>query len=360
MSSTQLTFKRILVSKAIQGEGVRPSKTHFRTVTVTEPVPELKDKEVFLKNLSFGQDTYIIYNFPEGEAESRVRGYALSRVVDSKNPQLPKGSLIFAPSFWEEYTHLFEPFFVRQAFAIDQHKNYEKYKDRISLATYNGILGMSGFTGWGSIEAAGGELKPGQVIYIPSAAGTLGQLVGQLLKRKGLKVVGSAGSQAKIDYLINELGFDFVFNYKEHQDKKAILQEGLTKIGASGLDIYYDLVADETVDVALELLNPRGRVISVGFLSNKLLEDPQYGVKQYLQILFKELTVVGFAVWEHFELLPRFFEEVVPLVVEGHIKYRENVLDQATLEQVSDSYVDFIEGKYTGKVSVNLASTKEE
>ncbi|KAG0266218.1 hypothetical protein DFQ27_009931 [Actinomortierella ambigua] len=363
MSQTQLTFKRVLVNRAIQGEGVRPSKSHFRTITVTEPVPELQDNEVFLKNLSFGHDTYIIYNFPEGETESRVRGYALSRVLDSKNPKLPKGSLIFAPSYWEEYTHLFEPFFIRQAFPVDQHKFYDKYKDRIPLATYNGILGMSGFTGWGSLEVSGGDLKPGQVIYIPSAAGTLGQLVGQLLKRKGLKVIGSAGSQAKIDYLTQELGFDFAFNYKEHQDnKKAILQEGLAKIGApgGGLDIFYDLVGDETVDVALELLNPRGRVIAVGFLSNKLLEDPLYGIRQYVQILFKELTVVGHAVWEHFELLPRFFEEVVPLVAEGQIKYRENVLEQGTLEQVSDSYIDFIEGKYTGKVSVNLASTKEE
>ncbi|KAG0235526.1 hypothetical protein BGW42_005139 [Actinomortierella wolfii] len=359
MSSTpHLTFKRVLVSKAIQGEGVRPQKSHFRTITVTEPIPELKDNEVFLKNLSFGHDIYLIYNFSEGETETRVRGYALSRVLESKNEKLPKGSLIFAPSFWEEYTHLHEPTFVRQAFPLDQHKNYEKYKDRVSLATYNGILGMSGFTAWSSIEASGGQLTPGKVIYIPSAAGTLGQLVGQLVKLKGLKVIGSAGSQDKIDFLTKELGFDFVFNYKEHKDKKAILQEGLAKIGApAGIDIFYDLVADETVDVALELLNPRGRIISVGFLSNKLLEDTPYAIKQYLQILFKELTVVGHAVWEHFELLPRFFEEVVPLVVEGHIKYRENVIENASLEQVSDSYIDYIEGKYIGKLSVNLATS---
>ncbi|KAG0256467.1 hypothetical protein DFQ27_005709 [Actinomortierella ambigua] len=357
MSSTQLTFKRILVNKAIQSDG-KPSLSHFRTITVTEPVPELKDNEVFLKNLSFGHDVYIIYTFDEGETEARVRGYAISRVLESKNPNLPKGSLIFAPSFWEEYTHLHEEEFVRQAFALDQHKGYAQYKDRIPLASYNGILGMSGFTAWGSIETLASQAKPGQVVYVPSAAGTLGQLVGQLFKRKGVKVIGSAGTQAKIDYLTQELGFDFVFNYKEHSDKKAILQEALTKLGATGLDFYYDLMADETVDIALELLNARGRVISVGYLSNKLLDQEPYAIKQYIQILVKELTVAGYFVWEHYDLLPRFFEEFVPLVAEGQIKYKESVIDNAELEQVAESYVEFIQGKHTGKLSVNLASAK--
>ncbi|KAG0229236.1 hypothetical protein BGW42_001690 [Actinomortierella wolfii] len=357
--SRQLTFKRILVNKAIQACGVRPSRSHFRTITVTEPIPELKDNEVFVKNLSFGHDVYIIYAFPEGEDESRVRGYAISRVLDSKNPNLPKGSLIFAPSFWEEYTHLHEPEFVRQAFALDQHEQFEKYKGKIPLASYNGILGMPGLTAWGSIETRAREAKPGQVVYVPSAAGTLGQLVGQLFKRKGLKVIGSAGSQAKIDYLIQELGFDFVFNYKEHKVKKTILQEALREIGATGLDFYYDLLADATVDIALELLNPRGRVISVGYLSNQLLQNEPYAIKQYLQILEKELTISGYFVWENYDLLPRFFEELVPLVAEGQIKYKESVIEDAGLEQVADSYVDFIMGKHMGKLSINLATTKE-
>ncbi|KAF9079646.1 hypothetical protein BGX27_006152, partial [Mortierella sp. AM989] len=185
-------------------------------------------------------------DFSEGKNESSVVGFGLAKVVDSKNPKYPIGALVIAPSGWEEYSHIFEPQYLNDVITLDGSTN-----PKVPLSAYNGVLGVPGFTVWDSLNSVG-DLKTGETIYISSAAGTLGQLAGQLAKRKGLRVIGSAGSDEKVAFLKNELGFDAAFNYKT-QDKRTALTEA---VGPSGLDIYYDLVGDDTTEVVLDLLNP--------------------------------------------------------------------------------------------------------
>ena len=57
------------------------------------------------------------------------------------------------------------------------------------------------------------DLKKGETLLVNAAAGAVGSVVGQIAKIKGCKVVGSAGSDAKVAFL-KDLGFDQAFNYK--------------------------------------------------------------------------------------------------------------------------------------------------
>ena len=92
------------------------------------------------------------------------------------------------------------------------------------MSTALGVLGMPGMTAYfGLLEI--GKPKPGETVFVSGAAGAVGSLVGQIAKIKGCRVVGSAGSQAKVDYLLTELGFDAAFNYKDVKDYAAKLQE---------------------------------------------------------------------------------------------------------------------------------------
>ena len=52
-------------------------------------------------------------------------------------------------------------------------------------------------------------------MFVNAAAGAVGSLVGQIAKIKGLKVIASAGNDDKVDWLKDELNFDYVFNYKK-------------------------------------------------------------------------------------------------------------------------------------------------
>ncbi|KAG0305930.1 hypothetical protein BGZ97_000928 [Linnemannia gamsii] len=319
-SNNQISNTRVLVAQI--PEGVAPNKSHFRTIAVTEDKPELEEGSVFIKNAVLSLDPYIKFDFSSGNEESPVAGFGIGKIVDSKNSAFPVGSTFFGPVRWESYSVLNNEQGLGEAINLDAGLD----KD-LPLSVYNGVLGLSGFTVWDS---------------------TLGLLAGQLAKRQGLRVVGSAGSDEKVKYLKNELGFDAAFNYKT-QDRRA----ALTEAAPQGLDIYYDLVFDDTVDIALDLLNPHGRIISVGSLALHQGQEPA-APKNLINILMKQLRYEGYMVYEYFDQWETFWKEVTPLVKSGEIKFAETVID-GELDIVAETYSRFLQGGYKGKVSVKIA-----
>jgi NADPH-dependent curcumin reductase CurA len=170
-----------------------------------------------------------------------------------------------------------------------------------------------------------------------------------LAKRQGLRVIGSAGSQEKLDFLKNELGYDVVFNYKT-QDKRAALTEA---VGKEGLDIYYDLVGDDTVEIALDLLNYGGRILYVGILAGHHNQEPA-PPKNLYRILMKKLRYEGYIVFDRYQHLGEFWKEITPLVAQGEIKFKE-VIVKAGVESLPENYIKLLNGAFTGKVNVQVA-----
>ena len=113
---------------------------------------------------------------------------------------------------------------------------------------------MTGMTAYGSLHEIG-QPKQGETIWISGAAGAVGQVVGQIAVREGLNVIGSVGDDRKLDFITKELGFTSGFNYKSESPKEA-----LKRLAPNGIDIYYDNVGGEQLDVAIEHLNPHGRI----------------------------------------------------------------------------------------------------
>ena len=128
------------------------------------------------------------------------------------------------------------------------------YYPEIDVRHYTGALGMSGLTAYSSLEEIG-KPRQGETIFISSAAGSVGQLVGQIAKAKGLHVVGSVGSYEKLELITKHLGFDAGFNYKKEKPADA-----LKRLAPKGIDIYYENVGGEHLEAALNALNPHGRV----------------------------------------------------------------------------------------------------
>lgn len=122
-------------------------------------------------------------------------------------------------------------------------------------------MGMTGLTAYSSLYEIG-QPKKGETIFISSAAGAVGQIVGQLAKREGLRVIGSVGDDAKLDFIVNELGFDGGFNYK----KENSALEALQRLAPDGVDIYYENVGGEQLSAALECMNVFGRIGMFCFL----------------------------------------------------------------------------------------------
>ena len=176
-------------------------------------------------------------------------------------------------------------------------------KDAVAAATklnnpYNidpkhfiGALGMPGLTAYSSFYEIGGP-KKGETIFISSASGAVGQLVGQLAKHEGLKVIGSVGDDKKLDFILKELNFDGGFNYKKEKAADA-----LGRLAPDGLDIYYENVGGEQLEAAIDAMKPFGRIVACGMISQYNLQpDERYAIRNLISVVGKRLKMQGFIV----------------------------------------------------------------
>ncbi|KAG0295735.1 hypothetical protein BGZ97_004738, partial [Linnemannia gamsii] len=194
-----------------------------------------------------------------------------------------------------------------------------------------------------------GQPKAGETIFVSAAAGAVGQLVGQMAKKLGLRVVGSAGSDDKVAYLLNELKFDAAFNYK----KNGTILENLRRVAPEGVDIYYENVGGETLEAALECMNTHGRIIVCGMISQYNTTQP-YGVRNLGHIVSKRITMRGF-INDDFakECMKDFLRDVSEWLEAGQIIYREDVEDG--IDGSLEAFVGMLKGKNFGKQVVKIA-----
>ncbi|MCJ1396148.1 hypothetical protein MMC18_009037 [Xylographa bjoerkii] len=213
-----------------------------------------------------------------------------------------------------------------------------------------GVLGMPGLAAYSSFYDIG-KPKRGETIFISAAAGAVGQFVGQLAKHEGLTVIGSTGSDEKLDFLVQKLGFDAGFNYK-----KEGASEALTRLAPTGIDIYYENVGGEQLDAALLAMKPFGRIVGSGMMSqyNKSQEE-KYGVKNLFLVIARRLTMRGFLVNDA-NMGPvyakEFGERVAQWLHEG--KFVSKVSVTEGIANGPEGFVGMLQGKNLGKAVLRL------
>jgi NADPH2:quinone reductase len=102
-------------------------------------------------------------------------------------------------------------------------------------------------------------LAPGHTCLVHAAAGGVGLLLVQMAKRRGARVIGTVGTEAKAA-LAREAGADEVILYTEEDFLPAV--KGLT--GGRGVDVVYDAVGKTTAERSLDCLVPRGMMVFFG------------------------------------------------------------------------------------------------
>jgi len=185
---------------------------------------------------------------PPFELGKPITNRAISKVIKSGTSKFSEGDIVFSlsPTPTEEYSVL-DKSWVEGAQKLNNPYNLDP---KIFL----GALGMPGLTAWSSFYEIG-KPKKGETIFVSAASGAVGQLVGQLAKHEGLKVIGSVGDDKKLDFIINELGFDGGFNYKKEKPSDA-----LARLAPDGIDIYYENVGGEQLEAAINHMNYFGRI----------------------------------------------------------------------------------------------------
>lgn len=205
------------------------------------------------------------------------------------------------------------------------------------LSAYLGVLGMPGLTAYfGLLEV--GELKATDTVLISGAAGAVGSVAGQIAKLKGARVVGIAGGPDKCRHLVEELGFDAAIDYK-NEDVKARVKQTCPK----RVNLYFDNVGGELLDIALGSLAMRARVVICGAISQYNDMEALVGPKNYLALLVCRARMEGFIIFDYAKRYGEGFAAMGQWLAEGKLSYRETVVEGI------DNFVPAFERLFSGE-----------
>jgi NADPH-dependent curcumin reductase CurA len=212
---------------------------------------------------------------------------------------------------------------------------------------YLGPLGGMGLTAYaGLFDAAG--LRAGDVVWVSAAAGAVGSLAAQFAKLRGHRVIGSAGSDAKVAYLRDELGLNAAFNHRSGP-----VAELLRAAAPDGIDVYFDNVGGDHLEAALSALRRRGRVALCGAVSEYGRSGPGPGPRNLFQATANDLTLRGFRGSSYLHRLPDTVRAVSGWLADGRLRYRETIVDG--LERAPEALARMLAGDTIGKTLVRIA-----
>ncbi|KAF9404936.1 hypothetical protein BGZ94_003870 [Podila epigama] len=335
------------------------TQANFRVEHLSDGIDlsSVKDGEIILRNLYLSLDPYIRFTLDESytgtpaalrQLNMPFYGLGIAEVAASGHPKYPVGTLVSIDTGYEKWTrvsNLDDPSVSSHIRILPAHARDES--TGVPLSSYISALGMPGLTAFAGLKQLG--VQAGKTIFVGSAAGGVGQLVGQLAKTQGLHVIGSAGTDEKVASLVNELHFDSAFNYKTESTRDA-----LQRLAPKGIDYYYDTVGGETLDTVLELINEHGRILSVGMISQENGKEP-YPIRNLSHIAVKGVHILGFIYWHHLQYFAdNSLENTVrPLIESKDIVYKQSVFEG--IENVPEHFINMVNGKYAGKVIIKIA-----
>jgi NADPH-dependent curcumin reductase CurA len=308
---------------------------------VESPAPAPNDGEVLVKNLWLSLDPYMRGRLSQQKSYTKgveigevMQGQAAGEVLESRHPGLKPGDKVLTQLGWQLYGCVKG----EEATRVDA--------AQAPLSCYLGALGMPGMTAYFGLSEIG-KPKKGETVVVSAASGAVGSVVGQLAKIAGCRAVGIAGGHDKREYVLQKLGFDACVDYKAGN-----LQRDLKEACPNGVDVYFDNVAGETLDMMLRVMNPFSRIIVCGRISDTNAAEP-YGVKSLGSILVNRIKMQGMIVFDWKDRYPEALQALAGYLAAGKLKYRESVLEG--IEKAPRGLIGLLKGENFGKQLIKLA-----
>jgi hypothetical protein len=234
----------------------------------------------------------------------------------------------------------------REAFLSDGRNLTQVDVTLAPAQSYLGVMGMPGMTAYvGLLDI--GRPKEGETVFVSAAAGAVGSLACQIAKLKGCRVVGSAGADAKVQWLLDEIGVDAAFNYKNIP-----LPAALARTCKEGIDIYFENVGGAHLEAALQKMNNFGRIIVCGMIAQYNATEAQPGPRNLGLFITRRLTMQGYIVSDHNDRRPQFLADMSRWIADGKITWRETVVDG--IENGPAAFLGLFSGENLGKMLVRL------
>ena len=317
-----------------------PTAGNFETRSIE--LPTVNEGEASLVAHTFSVDPYLrgrmsnakSYIAPFQVGEPIVSGL-VARVIESKADNLNVGDYVMDRLPWQEEM-------------VVPVAGLQKVDEKLApLSYYLGILGMPGLTAYFGLLDIGKPQKD-ETVVVSGAAGAVGLVVGQIAKIQGCRVVGIAGDDSKNEYLMKELNFDAVINYKTVKDMDAALASACP----SGVDVYFDNVGGKISDAVVEQINKGARIIICGQISLYNSTSQPIGPRIQPTLLKRSALMQGFIVSDYAARFPEGFKALVNWVVGGQLKYTQTTYHG--FDQLPEAFIALFEGKNLGKLIVEI------
>jgi len=331
----------IVLAARPEGE---PKESDLRLVTGEMPVPG--PGEVLLRTIYLSLDPYMRGRMNAGRSYAKpveigavMEAGAVSAVVQSNLAAFAPGDIVEGRTGWQSH-------------AISNGRGLRKLDPGAApISTALGVLGMPGMTAYAGLLTIG-QPKEGETVAVAAASGAVGQVVGQIAKLKGCRVVGIAGGARKCAYLGDELGFDAAVDHRQPDFAAA-----LASACPAGIDVYFENVGGAVFAAVLPLLNDFARVPVCGLIAHYnasgVPEGPDRLPGMMRIVLSKRLTLRGFIVSDFAAQQGDFLREVGGWLRDGRIKYREDFVDG--LEQAPRAFLGLLRGENFGKLIVRVS-----
>ena len=331
--------RQILLAERPKG---KLETSHFKAVdaTIGDPASgEVLVRTILLSidpaNRAWMQGRTYREQLGEGDV---MAGFTLCQVVAANGVAIREGAIVACEAGWQEY-------------AVLPANTVRPVTARGPLTHHMSVLGVTGLTAYFGLLNVG-QPKPRETVVVSAAAGATGNVVGQIAKINGCRVVGITGSNEKNHLLEEELGFDDTVNYKSPN-----LRNELSAVCPDGIDIYFDNVGGPVLEAVLPLMRTHGRIVCCGSVSQYDASDPATagsgprGVPG--QLIVKRLRMEGFLVSDFLGEWLVAEQQLAAWVASGELKVLEDVVEG--LDSAPAALVGMLAGDNTGKRIVRVA-----
>ncbi|KGP71166.1 NADP-dependent oxidoreductase [Pontibacillus yanchengensis] len=330
---------------ASRPEGM-PTHENFTYETIDTKPPQ--KGEVVVKSLYISVDPYMRGRMSDQKSyvepfqlNEVISGGVVGEVIESQDSDFEVGDKVFGMLGWRRFN------------VVPSSQVRKVDGKQAPLSAYLSVLGLTGLTAYfGLLDI--GQPKEGETVVVSGAAGAVGMVVGQIAKIKGAHVVGIAGSDEKVRYLVEGLGFDAAINYKTVDD----VQEALAGLCPQGVDVYFDNVGGEISDAVLNLLNSFARVPLCGAISSYNRTDADLGPRVQTKLLKARAGIQAFIVGDYAERFSEGAKELAKWLAEGKLKNEETIIDG--FENIPEAFFGLFQGENLGKQLVKVAEPDQE
>jgi NADPH-dependent curcumin reductase CurA len=272
---------------------------------------------------------------PPVELGEVMRAGGAGEVVESNHEAFRPGDTVTGITGVQEYA------------AVKGERLQKVDASKVPLESYLGGLGMPGMTAYfGLLDVA--AMKEGDTVVVSGAAGAVGSIAGQIARIKGGKVIGIAGGADKCKWVVDDLGFDACVDYKNED-----VSRRLRELAPDRINVYFDNVGGEILDICLAQIAFHGRIAICGAISQYNNTTAMKGPSNYMSLLVNRARMEGFVV---FDFAKRYGEAVAAMaawMAEGKLKVKEYVVEGG-VDAFPETLNKLFAGENTGKLVLKI------